>query len=267
MPGVEWILLYLVLGALAGFIAGLLGLGGGGILVPFLSSIFLYQGTSVEKVVHVALGTSLACMIISSAASVHAHVSRNAVDWQIVRGMSPGIILGSILTTQLAANFSAAYIALFFALFMAIVAVQMFMNWQPNPRQMSMSFRGLATAGVCIGSVSTLAAVGGGFLTIGYLVYRNVAIKKAIGSSAAIGLPIAVTGTIGYMISGWYETLSNPYVIGFINVPAFLAISTASAIVTPCGVACSHRLPVNYLKKVFAIISLILSITMLVSLV
>jgi len=267
MPGDEWILLYLALGALVGFIAGLLGLGGGGILVPLLSSIFVYQGISVDKVVHVALGTSLACMIISSAASIHAHASRSAVDWQIVRGMSQGIILGSILTTRLAANFSSAFIALFFALFMAIVAVQMFINWQPKRGQTPISFRGLLTAGVCIGSVSALAAVGGGFLTIAYLEYKNVDIKKAIGTSVAIGLPIALTCTISYMISGWYETLSDPYVLGFINVPAFLAISTASAVVTPYGVRRSHSLPGKYLKKIFAIISLILSIKMLVSLV
>jgi uncharacterized membrane protein YfcA len=265
MSGVEWILLYLVLGALIGFMAGLLGLGGGGILVPLLSSIFLYQGISANKVVHVALGTSLACMLVSSAASIHAHAARGAVEWRIVRGMPPGIILGTFLTTQLAANVSSAFIALFFALFMALIAVQMFINWQPNPSQTPISFGGLLAAGVGVGSVSALVAVGGCFLTIAYLGYKNVDIKKAIGSSAAIGFPIAVTGTVGYMISGWHDSLSNPYVFGFINVPAFLAISTASAIVAPCGAARSHSLPGNYLKKIFAIISLILSVKMLVS--
>lgn len=267
MPGVEWILFYLVLGALVGYMAGLLGLGGGGILVPLLSSIFLYQGISVDKVVHVALGTSLACMLISSAASVHAHTSRGAVDWRTVRGMSPGIIVGTFLTSLFSANVSSAFIALFFALFMALIAVQMFINWQPNPSQTPISFGGLIVAGVAVGSVAALATVGGGFLTIAYLGYKNVDIKKAIGSSSAIGFPIAVTGTVGYMISGWHDSLSNPYVFGFINVPAFLAISIASAIVAPCGAARSHSLPVVYLKKIFAIISLVLSIKMLVSLV
>jgi uncharacterized membrane protein YfcA len=267
MPGVEWILLYLVLGALVGFIAGLLGLGGGGILVPLLSSIFVYQGISVDNVVHLALGTSLACMIISSAASIRAHAARGMVEWRIMRGMSLGIIIGTFLTTQFAANVSSANVALFFALFMTLVAVQVFINWQPSPSQKRISVRELFVAGAGIGSVSALAAVGGGFLTIAYLGHKNVEIKKAIGSSAAIGLPIAVTGTIGYMISGWYETLSNPYVLGFINVPAFLAISTASAIAAPCGAVRSHSLPENHLKKLFTIISLILSIKMLISVV
>ena len=179
--------------------------------------------------------------------------------------MSPGIVLGSFLTTQLAVNVSPAFIALFFTLNMALIAVQMFINWQPNPSQTPICFGGLLAAGVGVGSVSSLTAVGGGFLTIAYLGYKNVNIKEAIGSSAAIGFPIAATGTVGYMISGWNDLFSNPYVFGFINLPAFLAISTASAIVAPFGAARSHSLPENYLIKIFAIISLILSVKMLVS--
>ena len=265
MPGIEWILLYIVLGAFVGFMAGFLGLGGGGILVPLLASIFIYQGMSVDSVVHLALGTSLACMIISSSASIRAHASRGAVLWQVVRGIAPGIILGTFLTTQVAANINAATIAIFFALFMALIAGQMFFNWQPKPSQKPTSFRGLIFAGVGIGSVSALAAMGGGFLTVAYLGYKNVDMKKAIGTSAAIGFPIAITGTIGYMISGWSKTLSDPYTFGYIYVPAFLAISIASSITAPYGARCSHSLPEAILKKIFAVISLLLSITMLVS--
>ena len=265
MPGIEWILLYIVLGAFVGFMAGFLGLGGGGILVPLLASIFIYQGMSVDSVVHLALGTSLACMIISSSASFRAHASRGAVLWQVVRGMAPGIILGAFLTTQVAANINSATIAIFFALFMALIAGQMFFNWQPKPSQKPISFRGLIVAGVGIGSVSALAAVGGGFLTVAYLGYKNVAMKKAIGTSAAIGFPIAITGTIGYMMSGWSKTLSDPYTLGYIYAPAFLAISIASSITAPYGARCSHSLPEAYLKKIFAVISLALSIKMLVS--
>lgn len=107
--------------------------------------------------------------------------------------------------------------------------------------------------------------MGGGFLTVAYLGYKNVDIKKAIGTSAAIGFPIAITGTIGYMMSGWSKTLSDPYTLGYIYVPAFLAISIASSITAPYGARCSHSLPEAYLKKIFAVISLILSIKMLVS--
>jgi uncharacterized protein len=266
-PGIEWIMLYMVLGAVVGFMAGLLGLGGGGILVPLLVSIFTYQGINVDNVVYLALGTSLTCMIISSTASIRAHAARGAVEWQVVRGLAPGIILGAFLATWVAAKLNSAYIALFFVLFMAIVAGQLFVNWQPKPSQKPICFCGLIVAGIGIGSLSALAAVGGGFLTIAYLGYKNVDIKKAIGTSAAIGFPIAITGTVGYLISGWSKALGNSYILGYIDVPAFLAISITSFIAAPYGAGCSHHLPEAHIKKIFAIISLVLSIKMLVSVV
>jgi len=267
MPGIEWIALYIVLGALVGFMSGLLGVNGGGILVPLLVSIFTYQGISVDNVVHLALGTSLTCMIISSTASICAHASQGTVVWPVVGGMAPGVILGAFLATQVAVNVNSAYIAPFFALFMALVAGQMFLNWQSKPSQKPATFRGLIVAGVGVGSVSALTAVGGGFLTVAYLGYKNVDIKKAIGTSAAIGFPIAITGTVGYMISGWSKTWSNLYTLGYIYVSAFLAISIASSIAAPYGARCSHSLPESYLKKIFTVISLVLSIKMLASVV
>ncbi len=265
MLGLEWILLYIVLGSFVGFMGGLLGVGGGGILVPLLASILVYQGIGGDEVVHLSLGTSLMCMIISSVASVRAHASRGAVVWKVVSGMAPGIMLGALLSTQVAANLNSAYIALFFALFMALVSVQMFVNWKPKPSLKPVTLRGLLTVGVAIGSVSALAAVGGGFLTVTYLNYKNVGMKRSVGTSAAIGFPIAIAGTIGYMISGWSKTLNDPYTIGFIYLPAFFAISIASSIAAPYGARWSHRLPEASLKKIFAVISLILSLKMLLS--
>ncbi len=263
MPGIEWILLYIALGALVGFMAGLLGLGGGGILVPLLASIFTYQGIGAGNVVHLALGTALACMIISSTASTRAHAARGNIAWKLVGGMAPGIILGAFLVTQFAANINASYIASFFALFMALIAGQMFVNWQPTPSTTPTTLRGLFATAIGIGSLSALAAVGGGFLTIAYLGYKNIGMKNAIGTSAAIGLPIAITGAVGYMISGWSRTLGDAYTLGYVYVPAFLAISIASVIAAPYGVRCSQKLPEAYLKKIFAVISLLLSIKML----
>ena len=265
MPAVEWLLLYLVLGAFVGFMAGLLGVGGGGILVPLLVSIFTYQGFGADSVVHLALGTSLTCMIISSAASIRAHAARDAVVWRAVGGMAPGIIVGALMATQLAAHINPAYIALFFSLFMALVAGQLFLNWQPQPSQQPTTLRGLMLAGIGIGSVSALAAVGGGFLTVVYLGYKNMDIKKTIGTSAAIGFPIAVASSMGYMMSGWSKTSGNPYTLGYIYLPAFLAISLASFMTASFGARCSHTLPAATLKKLFAIISLALSVKMLVS--
>ncbi|ACT47172.1 sulfite exporter TauE/SafE family protein [Methylotenera mobilis] len=265
MLSIEWILLYLVLGAFVGFMAGLLGVGGGGILVPILVTIFSYQGVGQESVVHLALGTSLACMIISSSSSIYAHASRGTVVWKVVYEMVLGIVLGAFLVTHLAADVNPTYIAIFFALFMALVAGQMFLNWKPKPSTNPTKLRSLFVAGTLIGMVSSLAAVGGGFLAVTYLSYKNIDIKKAIGTSAAIGFPIAIAGTVGYMISGWSKTLNEPYTFGFIYLPAFLVISIASFIAAPLGASCSNNLPEARLKKIFAIVSLILSVKMLFS--
>ena len=267
MLSIELVLLYLALGTFVGFIAGLLGAGGGGILVPLLVTIFSYQAVSSEKVVHFALGTSLACMIVSSTASIRAHASRGAVVWKVVYSMAPGIIVGAFLTTRIAAHANSVYIALFFSLFMALVATQMFLNWKPKASRTPAKFGGLFLMGTGIGSVSALAAVGGGFLSVTYLSYKNIEMKKAIGTSAAIGFPIAIAGTIGYIINGWSKTLNDPYTLGFIYVPAFVVISIASVIAAPYGARLSHSLPEKRLKKIFAVISLVLSVKMLFSVV
>ena len=166
MPDIEWILLYFLLGSFAGFTGGLLGVGGGGILVPLLVTIFNYQGMESGNIVHLALGTSLACMIISATSSIRAHAMRGTVDWKVVYGMSPGIIVGAFLTTRIAANINSIYIAIFFSLFMAVVAAQMFFNWKPEASKTPAKVRALFLVGAGIGSVSSLAAVGGGFLSV-----------------------------------------------------------------------------------------------------
>lgn len=265
MMSVEWILLYLMLGAFVGFMAGLLGVGGGGILVPLLVTIFSYQNIGQENIVHLALGTSLACMMISSSSSAYAHKIKGNVVWKMVFGMVPGITIGTLMVTHIAADINATYIALFFAAFMALVAVQMFMNWKPKPSSRPTKLQSLIMAGAGIGSISALAAVGGGFLAVTYFTFKNIEMKKAVGNSAAIGLPIAITGTMGYLISGWSKTLNDPYTYGFIYLPAFIVISIASFITAPLGASYSTNLPDKKLKRIFAIVSLLLSLKMLYS--
>lgn len=267
---IEWILLYMLLGSLVGFMAGLLGVGGGGILVPILTSFFIHQGMDLDNVVHLALGTAMACMIVSSLSSIRAHSARGAVEWGAVRAIAPGIIAGSFLTSVVAAEFSPIYIALFFSLFMALVAAQLFFDWRLFNKRLGASqedtdIKRSFLAGAGIGSVSALAAVGGGFLTVAFLTYKNIEIKRAIGTSAAIGLAIAIAGTCGYLISGWSKTVAESYSLGFIYLPAFFAISITSLVAAPYGVRWSHRLPAAVLKKIFAIIALALSIKMFFS--
>jgi uncharacterized membrane protein YfcA len=164
MLNIEWMMLYVALGAFVGFMSGLLGVGGGGLLVPLLASIFICQGMGAENVIPMALATSLACMIFSSASSLHAHASRGTVMWDVVKGMAPGIMMGAFIATQIASHVNAASIAIFFALFMALVALQTFLKWQPKPSHTPKTLLGLFVSGLGIGSVSALAAVGVAFL-------------------------------------------------------------------------------------------------------
>ena len=265
MLAIEWLLLFLVLGALVGFMAGLLGIGGGGIMVPALTSIFLWQGVAVDNVVHLALGTSMASMIVTSYSSFRAHNSRGGVLWGVFRGMVPGIILGAFSATFLAAYLSSVYLAIFFALFMAFVSFQMLMNKKPEPTRELAGTRGLFIAGSGIGALSALVSIGGGSLTVPYLTWQNVEVKKAIGTSAAIGLPISIAGTLGYLVNGWANSSSDDFTFGFVFLPAALMISAASFFTAPYGARLSHQLPVATLKKVFAILLIVLSLKMLVS--
>lgn len=267
MAGFEWMALYALLGGFVGFMGGLLGVGGGGILVPLLASVFVYQGVNQYDVVHLALGTALACMIVSSTASIRAHASRGNVLWPVFFGMAPGIVLSAFAATHLAAHVNAFYLSVFFAVFMALIAGLMFFNFQPKISATPARFRDLILVGAGIGTISALAATGGGFLTVTYLSYKNAPMKRAVGTSAAIGFPIALAGATGYLLSGWTKTSGDPYTFGFIYVPAFVAISITSFIAAPYGAACAQNLPDTYLKKIFAVVSLGLSLKMLFSMV
>lgn len=265
MLELEWILSFLILGSFVGFMAGLLGIGGGGIMVPILTSIFLLQGVAVDNVVHLALGTSMASMVVTSYSSLRAHNSRGAVIWKVVKGMAMGILLGTFLATFLASYLSSLSLAIFFVFFMAFVSFQMFLNKQPNPSRSLAGSAGLFAAGSGIGAISALVSIGGGSLTVPYLTWQNVELKKSIGTSAAIGLPISIAGTLGYLVNGWGHSSVEAYTLGFVNFPAVLLISVTSFFMAPLGARFAHKLPVPILKKIFAVLLVILSIKMLIT--
>ena len=263
----ELIVVFVLLGSFIGFMAGLLGVGGGGIMVPLLTAIFLYQGVPVENVVHLALGTSMAAMIVTTFSSFRAHNAKKAVLWPVVYRMAFGVILGTFLATFLAAILSSLYLAIFFALFMAFVAVQMFLDIKPKPSREIAGKLGLLSAGIGIGAVSALVSIGGGSLTVPYLSWHNVDLKKAIGTSAAMGLPISIAGTFGYLLNGWAFTDLQNLQVGFVYAPAVVLISLVSFFTAPYGAKLAHSLPIAKLKKVFACVLILLSIKMLTSIV
>ncbi|HEX5802331.1 MAG TPA: sulfite exporter TauE/SafE family protein [Azospira sp.] len=243
---------YLLLGAFAGFMAGLLGVGGGAVMVPILTTIFLAEGFARSEVVHLALGTSMAAIVFTSISSLRAHHAHGAVLWKVVRGITPGILVGTFAATFVAARAPTTALALFFAAFMSYVAVQMLLNIKPKPHRELPGTLGMSAVGVGIGGISALVAIGGGTMSVPFMTWCNVKAQHAIGTSAAIGLPIALAGTAGYLVNGWGHPGLPPATLGFIYLPALLLVVAVSMATAPLGAKLAHRLPVATLKRVFA---------------
>ena len=243
---------YLLTGAFAGFFAGLLGVGGGVVVVPVLTIIFTAQGFPAREVLHLALGTSMATILFTSLSSLRAHHAHQAVLWPVVRQLTPGILLGTMLGTQLAAHISSRSLSIFFVGFMLLLALQMIANLRPMPSRRLPGWGGLSLAGSFIGAIASLAALGGGALTVPYLIWCNVPPHRAIGTSAAVGLPIAVGGTLGYIWNGWAHADLPAGSLGFVYLPAFALLVPASMLTAPLGARLAHRLPVATLKRIFS---------------
>lgn len=265
----EWqlIVAFLALGLAVGFLAGLLGIGGGGLMVPILTALFVAQHYPTEQVVHMALATSMAAIVPTAFASLRAHQGKKAIIWSVVWQITPGILIGTFAATFLATYLSAKTLAIFFACFMAYVALQMWLGAKPKPHRNIPGLLGLSSAGLVIGAISALVAIGGGSLTVPYLMWCNVNIRQAIATSAAVGLPIALAGTIGYLVNGWHIQGLPAYTIGFVYWPAVVLIAFSSFFTTKIGAHLAHSLPIATLKKAFAILVVVLSVKMLWSVV
>ena len=247
-----WWLSYPVLGAVVGFVAGLLGVGGGGIMVPILTTLFLAQGFALGQVVHMALGTSMAAIVLTSISSLRAHHAHRAVHWDVVRRITPGILVGTFAGTFIASRVDTAGLAIFFAVFMAYVSIQMLLNIKPKPSRELPGLAGMTAVGLGIGGVSALVAIGGGSLSVPFMTWCNLKVQKAIGTSAAIGLPIALAGTLGYLVNGWNAAGTPALTLGYVYLPALVLVSLVSMLMAPMGARLAHRLPVALLKKIFA---------------
>ena len=260
------VLAYLLTGALAGFFAGLLGVGGGVVVVPVLTVIFTGLGFPARDVLHLALGTSMATILFTSISSLRAHQAHQAVLWPVVRGLTPGILCGTLFGAQFATRISSRSLSIFFVAFMLFVAVQMIANLRPKPSRGLPGITGLSAVGAFIGGISSLVAIGGGAITVPYLIWCNVRPHTAIGTSAAVGLPIAIGGTLGYISNGWANPGLPVGSLGFIYLPGLAIILLASVLTAPLGARLAHRLPIKLLKRVFAGLLVVLSAKMLWSL-
>jgi len=246
-----WWLAYPVLGIFAGFVAGLFGVGGGLTIVPLLFMLYSAQGFPAEHVMHLALGTSMATIVFTSIASMRAHHRHGAVRWDIVKSFAPGLVLGTFSGSFIATWVPTRPLAMVFTAIVYYASLQMMMDFKPKPHRALPGVFGMAVAGTSIGIVSSLVAAGGGFLSIPFMVFCNVVIHHAVGTSAALGFPIAVAGTIGYIVSGLKATGLPDYSLGYIYLPAFVGVVALSFMTAPVGARLAHKLPVKMLKRAF----------------
>ncbi len=257
--------LYLILGAFAGTMAGLLGIGGGLIIVPALAAIFVSQNLPGDIIMHLALGTSLATIVVTSLSSIRTHHSHHAVLWPIVRQLAPGILIGAWLGGWLAGQMTTAWLKPIFGIFELLVALHLLSGKQVEEHKNLPGPVVMNSAGGLIGMISAIVGIGGGTLTVPFLVWNGTAIRKAIATAAACGLPIAVSGALSYAVVGWGLPQLPEHTLGYIHLPAFLGIIITSALFAPLGARLTHRLPVQSLKKIFAFFLLLVAAKLLTS--
>ena len=261
----EWWLIYLLTGAFVGFFAGLLGIGGGLIIVPVLISAFTAQDFPLDRIIHMALGTTLATILFTSISSLRTHHRHGAVLWDVVKPMTPGIFLGTLGGTVLMPG---NVLSVIFVIFIFYAATQMLLQFRPNPMFQLPRKIGLFLIGTVIGGVSSLVAIGGGLLSVPFLTLCKVKLQQAIGTAAAIGFPIALAGTIGYAVNGSLQSEQLPeYSLGYIYLPALAWLVSASIVTAPIGAKMTHSTKTSILRTIFVVLLYSLGIKMLLNLV
>ncbi len=260
---------FLVIGALAGFAAGLFGVGGGTIIVPLLFIVFTQMGYSPDVIMHLALGTSLATIIVTSISSLMAHNKKGSVMWPVFKNLAPGMALGCFFGAGVAGLISGIHLQIIVGIFLLWVAYRMFAKAKnqtasstSNTADQDTQFNEIAlpstpkqlAAGGVIGIASAIFGIGGGSLTVPYLTRYGVVMQKAVGTSAACGLPIAIAGALGFMFFGMQQKIDVPNTIGFVHIYAFLGISVMSFFTAKLGAKVAHILSPAMLKKCFSVL-------------
>ncbi|MCW5604583.1 MAG: sulfite exporter TauE/SafE family protein [Burkholderiales bacterium] len=262
----EWWWAYLGLGAIIGFLAGMLGIGGGFAIVPALALIYAAKGYDPAHVLHLAIGTAMATILFTSASSVWSHHRRGAINWSIVRMLVPGVLAGTFGGALIAGSLDTRVLAVLFTALVYFLAARLMFGGKPQPDRTLPGPAGMAVAGGVIGSLSSLAAIAGASFTVPFLMKRNVRVHEAVPIATAVGWPLALAGTAGYVVTGWTAANLPEHTVGYVYLPAMAWIAAASMLTAPLGVRVAHRMPANLLKKVFALFLFVLATRMLVSL-
>jgi len=263
----NWPLLLLALaalGAFAGFLAGLLGVGGALVMIPFLTFLLYELDIPTDMSVKMAIATGMSTIVITSLASTRAHHKAGAVRWDLFKGIAPGLVLGSALSSLwLFAVLKGSVLALLFSFFTAFSATQMLLDKKPKPSRHMPGPVGQTLVGGFIGMFSGLVGAGGAFISVPFMTWCNVPLRQAVGTSAALGFPIALVNASGYVVSGWSVTNTPPHSFGFVWLPGFFIICVCTIFTAPMGARYAQRLPVAKLKRGFAYLLYALACTML----
>lgn len=257
------VLILFGMGAIAGTLAGLLGIGGGIIIVPVLALVFNAQGVSADVLMHVSIGTSLATIVITSLSSIRAHQQHQAIQWAVFRRITPGVLFGGLLGAFLAKFIAGDDLRVIFGVFMLFVAAQMIFGNTTKPHRQLPKTMGMFIAGTAIGTMSSLMGVGGGSMSVPFLTWCNMAIRNAVATSSAIGLPIAIAGVSGFILTGWGAEHRPIWSLGFVNIPAFFSIVVASTLFAQVGARLTHRISPRRLRLFFGFFLLALSVKIL----
>lgn len=247
-------IIYLVLGGFAGVMAGLFGVGGGMIIVPVLVYSFALQGFALEVLTHMAVGTSLATIAFTSINSVRAHNKVGAVRWSLFLWMALGIVFGSILGALTASILSGPVLQKIIGVFAICVAIQMAFELRPKAALSEPDKPSLVVAGGVVGWASTIFGIGGGSLTVPFLVWRSLPMQQAVATSAACGMPIAVAGAVSFMWTGWSTEALPDWSLGYVYLPAVIGIAATSVFFAGYGARLAHRLSQRLLKRLFALL-------------
>ncbi|WP_297528788.1 sulfite exporter TauE/SafE family protein [Thiohalobacter sp.] len=254
---------WLATGALAGLLAGLFGLGGGIVIVPALTALFGMQQLAPAYSTHLAVATSLATILVTGVASVRAHHRRGAVDWALVRRLLAGILLGGLAGAFLAAALPTLTLRRLFGAFEILVALQL-LAFRPGRALWRLPGRaGMTLAGGVIGAVSSVLGIGGGTLTVPFLVWSGLPMVRAVAAAAACGLPIALGGSVGFLLASRDVGNLPPGTLGFVYLPAWAGICLASVLTAPIGARWAHRWPTGRLKSLFALVLCLIGLRMM----
>ena len=257
---------FLPIGAFVGFLAGLLGVGGGMVLVPILVFVFGANHFAPEHLMHMSLATAMATIPFTSVASVRSHHVRGGVDWGIVTGMLPGLVLGAALGTLVAGKIPGRPLAIFFAAFIFYAATTMFFDLLPKGTRALPGRAGLALVGIVVSFLSSFVAAGAAMMTIPFMAWCNVPLRRSVGTAAALGFPLSLAASVGYAIAGHGAGGLPQYSLGYIYLPALGMIVATSMLAAPLGARVSQRMPVRQLRIVFALVLYVVAARMVASL-